>query len=62
MRIFLFLLALALPIPAAAQDTVEADRGLIVDFLTDNLSGVGREVQIYGFQGALSSQAKIDRL
>ncbi|MCL7407749.1 translocation/assembly module TamB domain-containing protein [Marivivens donghaensis] len=62
MRKFLFLLALALPIPAAAQDTVEADRGLIVDFLTDNLSGAGREVQIYGFQGALSSQAKIDRL
>jgi len=62
MRNFLLILALALPLPVAAQDTVQADRGVIVDFLTENLSGAGREVQIYGFEGALSSQAKIDRL
>ena len=62
MRNFLLILALALPLPVAAQDTAQADRGVIVDFLTENLSGAGREVQIYGFEGALSSQAKIDRL
>jgi translocation and assembly module TamB len=59
---FVLLLALVLPLSARAQDSVEADRGIIVDFLTENLSGAGREVQIYGFEGALSSQAKIDRL
>ena len=62
MRNYVLILALALPLPVVAQDTVQADRGVIVDFLTENLSGAGREVQIYGFEGALSSQAKIDRL
>jgi translocation and assembly module TamB len=45
--------------PAAAQDD---DRGYLTALLEDNLSGVGREVTITGFAGALSSRASIDSL
>lgn len=57
-------LLLFLPLAAAAQDasTQEADKGFLTDLITKNLSGAGREVQIYGFAGALSSKATIDRL
>ncbi len=52
------------PVRAFAQDTAqqEADKGFITDLITSNLSGGGREVLIYGFAGALSSQATIQRL
>jgi translocation and assembly module TamB len=61
MRTFLsFILALiCLSTPAMAQ---EDDRGFIVGFLEDTLSDAGREVQIEGFEGALSSQATLSRL
>ncbi len=45
-----------------AQDAEQADTGLIASFLTDNLSGAGRQVNIYGFSGALSSKATIDKI
>jgi translocation and assembly module TamB len=45
--------------PALAQ---EDDRDFLTAFLEDSLSGAGREVTITGFAGALSSQARIDRL
>jgi translocation and assembly module TamB len=59
---FLFF-AVALPMlglgtPATAQD----DRGLIVGFLEDQLSGAGRDIRITGFAGALSSNATLDEL
>tara|TARA_R110002020_G_scaffold400596_4_gene610703 strand:- start:19332 stop:23483 length:4152 start_codon:yes stop_codon:yes gene_type:complete len=62
MRIFRFVLALAallLTLPAAAQ---EEDKSFLVSKIQDLLSGAGREVQIAGFQGALSSQASFDRM
>ncbi len=43
---------------AAAQD----DRDYLTAFLEDSLSGAGRAVTITGFEGALSSQATIERL
>lgn len=38
------------------------DRGTIVAFLEDNLSGAGRQVTLRGFQGALSSRATATQL
>lgn len=43
---------------AAAQE----DKGVIVNYLQDALSGLGRDVQIEGFSGALSARAQMDRL
>lgn len=40
----------------------EDDQGFITRFLERNLSGAGREVQIRGFQGALSSRATFTEL
>lgn len=45
-----------LPLPALAQTD---DRGYLTAFLEDNLSGAGRQVVITGFEGALSSQARV---
>ena len=48
---------------AAAQDSqTERDRDFLTRLIEDNLSGNGTEVQIFGFAGALSSQARFDRL
>lgn len=51
-------MCLVLSTPAMAQD----DRGYLTALLEDNLSGVGRDVTITGFAGALSSRATIDSL
>lgn len=48
-----------LPLPALAQTD---DRSYLTAFLEDNLSGAGRQVVITGFEGALSSQARIAEL
>lgn len=48
-----------LPLPVLAQ---EDDKGWLTNWLEENLSGAGRQVVIDGFQGALSSQARIERL
>ena len=61
MRKIALIIALSLPTAAIAQDP-ETDRGLIASFLQDNLSGAGRQISIYGFDGALSSRATIERL
>lgn len=50
------LLLCLLPLPALAQTD---DRGYLTTFLENNLSGAGRQVVITGFEGALSSQARI---
>ena len=60
MRNLVFALAL-LPLPALAQDA-EADKGYLATLLQDSLSGAGRAVVIDGFEGALSSRARIKQL
>lgn len=61
MRVIAVLALVVLPLAAVAQ-TPEADRGYLQGLLEDNLSGAGRQVTITGFEGALSSTAKIARL
>ncbi|WP_278876110.1 translocation/assembly module TamB domain-containing protein [Paracoccus yeei] len=62
-------LALQAQTPAQAQDSaaeisqeVEDDKGFITRFLQEKLSGAGRQVNIEGFQGALSSRATFTRM
>ena len=49
-------------VPQVALSDAAEDKGWIVNWLQDNLSGAGRKVEIDGFQGALSSQASLERL
>ncbi|WP_263568242.1 translocation/assembly module TamB domain-containing protein [Paracoccus sp. DMF] len=67
--LFALCLVLAAPLAAMAQDSaaeisqqVEDDKGFITRFLQEKLSGAGRDVQIDGFRGALSSRATFDRM
>lgn len=53
---------IALPFGVAAQTQEEEDKGYLTSLIEDNLSGVSREVNVIGFQGALSSEATIDML
>ena len=64
MRRLVAITALCLmPFGAPAQDaSEEEDKGFLTNWLEENLSGGGREVTIEGFQGALSSEATIDKL
>ena len=67
MRALPLLAALALPLPALAQDQAppdqaEEDRGFLTGLIEDQLSATARQVRIEGFQGALSSRATIARL
>lgn len=52
------LIVLWLPFAAVAQDADEGP-GYLAGLLQDALSGAGRDVQIRGFRGALSSEASI---
>lgn len=52
-------LALTLPGPAPAQDD---DRGRLEALIEDNLSGEGFQVDVVGFEGALSSEARLEAL
>ncbi|CUH65180.1 Autotransporter assembly factor TamB [Thalassovita autumnalis] len=47
------------PLPTSAQ---EDDRGYLEALLEETLSDAGREIDIIGFEGALSSVASIERL
>ena len=59
MRFFLVsCLAVFYAFAAFAQD----DKTRLTRYLEDTLSGLGREVQIEGFRGALSSRATMDKL
>ena len=68
-RQFLLRLMVLLPLwlvhgqalPATAQ-TPDQDRGYLQGLLEDNLSGLGRDVRITGFEGALSARASIAEL
>lgn len=59
-RLLLLLALLLLPSLSAAQE--EDDRGYLTRLLETNLSGLGREVRIDGFRGALSSRATFTSL
>lgn len=58
LQLALLALALAVSVPAQAQ-TDDDDVGFLTRLLQDSLSDAGRDVQIRGFQGALSSRATI---
>lgn len=68
MRWLLPLALIAAPCIGFAQqaepetEAERTDRGTIVAFLEDNLSGAGRQVTLRGFQGALSSRATATQL
>ncbi len=47
---------------AQAEETEQDDRGYLQALLEDNLSDVGRDIRIIGFQGAFSSQATVDQI
>jgi translocation and assembly module TamB len=52
------ILLLVLPVSLVAQ-TAQDDRGYLTRLIEDNLSGADRNVTITGFEGALSSEARI---
>ena len=56
-RVVPFLVVLALPAPVLAEDA-----GFLTRLIQDQLSDAGREVRIRGFEGVLSSQARIAEL
>ncbi len=61
MKRFLIICALcAAPFVASAQE--DDGEGYLAGLIEDNLSGVSRQVNIQGFEGALSSEASIDVL
>jgi translocation and assembly module TamB len=63
MRRLLLPLAFAATTGAAlAQDDEARDRGFIVGLIEDNISAPGLSVRLDGFEGALSSEATLDRL
>ena len=59
--VFFILVALWVPFAATAQEADDGP-GYLAGLLQDALSGSGRDVQIRGFQGALSSEASIQLL
>ncbi|WP_299844583.1 translocation/assembly module TamB domain-containing protein [uncultured Roseovarius sp.] len=62
-RLFAIFLLIAWPLTFFAQEsTSEEDKGRITRYLEDALSGLGRDVQIDGFKGALSSRVSMDRM
>ena len=56
MRRLLLLLVLLLPFTALAQE--ETDKDFLTRLLERSLSGGGRQVEIEGFSGALSSEER----
>ncbi len=60
-RLLIIAATLTIAAPASAQ-TEEEDKGYLTTLIEDNLSGGGREVNIVGFAGALSSEATIDEM
>ncbi len=59
LRFFLIAVALLMALPAAAQDE---DKGYLTRKIQELLSDTGRQVDIVGFSGALSSQASFQRM
>ncbi len=61
-RLILISALALLPLSSLAQTQEEDDKGYLTNLIEENLTGAGREVNILGFEGALSSQATIDAL
>lgn len=47
---------------AQTEQAEQDDRGYLQALLEDNLSDVGRDIRIIGFQGAFSSEATVDQI
>ncbi|WP_018304817.1 translocation/assembly module TamB domain-containing protein [Wenxinia marina] len=64
LRVFRLFWLVCLPVAALAQDDAQEERdvGFLAGLIEDNLSGVSRQVQINGFEGALSSEATVEEL
>lgn len=63
MRIAAFItLVVCLAFPVRAQDTEQADKSYLESWLEGALSDAGRDVRVTGFQGALSSNARLDEM
>ncbi|MEH7828675.1 translocation/assembly module TamB domain-containing protein [Gemmobacter denitrificans] len=62
MNRFLAVTLCALPLTVLPPSAQADDRGYLTALLEDNLSGAGRKITITGFEGALSSQARIAEL
>ena len=60
LRLLCVLLAVLIALPAIAQE--EEDKGFLTTKIQELLSGAGRDVNIIGFKGALSSAASFERL
>ncbi len=60
--LLIIVMCLGLAAPVAAQDDPESDRTFLENKLQELLSGAGRDVSITGFEGALSSNARLGRL
>ncbi|WP_084863295.1 translocation/assembly module TamB domain-containing protein [Salibaculum halophilum] len=61
MRYLLVILSLVLAAPASAQQA-EDDRGFLTGLIEDATSGLGREVRLEGFEGALASRATVEAI
>ena len=57
-----WIMACFLLLATVASAHAQEDKDRITRYLQDALSGLGRDVQIEGFRGALSSRATMDRL
>lgn len=61
-QLLLIIAVLIAPVTARAQSQEDEDKGFIVNWIEENLSAAGRSVTLTGFEGALSSEATIERL
>ena len=62
MRRYLLIAAAASFASVAWAQTEDEDKGYLTTLIEDNLSGGGRDVNIVGFAGALSSEATIEEM
>ncbi|GKY89553.1 translocation/assembly module TamB domain-containing protein [Sinisalibacter aestuarii] len=62
LRALLLALAALIALPLLAQDSETDDKTFLENWLEKNLSAAGRDVQVTGFAGALSSHATMERL
>ena len=63
MKHYALILALSLaPALATAQSQEDVDKGYLTTLIEDNLSGDTRDVNIIGFEGALSSAASLQSM
>ncbi len=59
---YLFIICALFVLPHLVWAQEEDDEGYLTNLIEDKLSGVGSEVNVVGFQGALSSEATIEQM